>query len=51
MRLERDSLGDLVLGGMVILKRVLNEEEVSVLMFHLPFINQIQKYIQRTNTL
>jgi len=31
MRLERDSLGDLVLGGMIILKRMLNEEEVSIL--------------------
>jgi hypothetical protein len=30
MRLERDSLGDLVLGGMIILKRMLNEE-VSIL--------------------
>ena len=43
-RLERDNLGDIVLGGLIILKRVLHKEEVNVLMFHLTFINQIQKY-------
>ena len=43
-RLEKDNLEDLVLGGMIILKRVLHKEDLNVLLFHVPFINYIQMY-------
>jgi len=33
-----------VLGGMIILKRVLHKEDLNVLLFHVPFINYIQMY-------